>query len=59
MEPLLVLVLYILFAAGLGWLVYWGAGKAGMEDTPRVILASIVFVLILLYGLSRTGILAF
>lgn len=57
MEPLLILALYILFAAGLGWLVYWGAGRAGMPETPRVIIAAIIFVLILLYGLNQTGVL--
>lgn len=57
MEPLLILALYILFAAGLGWLVYWGGAKAGVPETPRVIIAAILFIVILLYGLNQTGVL--
>lgn len=56
MEAMLVLVVYILIATGIAWLVYWGAGQVGMAQTPRVIVAGIVFVLLLLFALNNAGV---
>lgn len=57
MEPMLILVLWVLFAIGLGWLVYWGGGQMGMPPVPRMIIAGFVFVLILFFALQRAGML--
>jgi hypothetical protein len=58
MEPLLILALYIFAAIALAWLVHWGGGKYGATEPFRTIVAGIVFVLVLLYGLNQTGVLA-
>lgn len=55
MKQLLLLLIYILFAIAIGYLVYWGGGEVGLPDVPRMIIAGIAFVVLLLFGLSKTG----
>lgn len=56
MKQLLTLVLYILAAIGIGWLVLWGAGEVGLPYPIQVILAAIIFVVVLIFGLNKTGV---
>lgn len=56
MNALLRLVLYILAAIGLGYLVYWGAGQVGLPNVPSMIIAGIVFVVVLIFGMNKTGV---
>lgn len=56
MRELLRLVLYILAAIGLGWLVLWGCGQVGLPQVPSMIIAGIVFVVVLIFGLNKTGV---
>lgn len=55
MERLLRLALYILAAIGLGWLVIWGGGQLGFPQTPTMIAAAIVFILVVIFGFKATG----
>lgn len=55
MSQLLKLAIYILAAAGLGWLVLWGGNQIGLPSVLNMILAGIVFVLVILFGFNRTG----
>jgi hypothetical protein len=55
-NALLRLVLYILAAIGLGYLVWWGANQVGLPDVPSMIIAGIVFVVVLIFGMNRTGV---
>jgi hypothetical protein len=56
MKNLLALALYILAAAGLGYLAYWGAGEVGLPNIMQIVVAGIVFVVVLIYGMNRTGV---
>lgn len=56
MNQLLRLVLYILAAIGLAWLTLWGCGQVGLPSVPSMIIAGIVFVLVLVFGLNKTGV---
>lgn len=56
MNSLLRLVLYILAAIGLGYLAFWGAGVVGLPQVPSMIIAGIVFVVVLIFGLNKTGV---
>lgn len=49
------LLIYIMFAIAIGWLVYWGGGEVGLPDVPRMIIAGLIFVVLLLFGLNKTG----
>lgn len=42
-------------AAGLAWLIPWGAGEAGLPYPFGMILAVIVFILVVILGLKNTG----
>lgn len=55
MRQLLLLALYILAGVGLAWLTLWGTGYLGLPHILQVILAAVVFILVLLFGLKRTG----
>lgn len=56
MRQLLILALYILAAVGLAWLVLWGCGVVGLPSVPSMIVAGIVFVLVVLFGMKKTGV---
>lgn len=57
MNQMLMFALWVLFAIGMGWLVFWGSGRMGMDATLRAILAAIVFILLLVFALARAGML--
>lgn len=56
MKQLLTLVLYIAAAAGCAWLVIWGAAQAGLPSVLGMMVAIIVFVLVVIFGLNRAGV---
>lgn len=56
MKQLLMLVLYILAAIGLAWLVIWGCAQVGFPQVPSMIAAGIVAVVVVIFGLNRTGV---
>lgn len=58
MNQMLILTLWILFAIGMGWLVFWGGGKMAIDATLRAILAAIIFILLLVFALTRAGVMA-
>lgn len=56
MNQLLKLAVYILAAAGLGYLAYWGAGQVGLPDIMQLVVGGIIFAIVLLFGLQKTGV---
>lgn len=56
MNQLLKLALYILAAAGLGYLAYWGAEQVGLPNILQIVVAGIIFVVVLIFGLNKTGV---
>jgi hypothetical protein len=56
MKQLLILAIYILAAAGLGYLAYWGAGQVGLPNIMQLVVGGIIFGVVLIFGLQKTGV---